>query len=454
MFRSWIVVVLLVTLVACRSNPEPPARPTVAPGLPTSPAPAYPSPPPNPTLRLPNAPGYPAPEAPAAPGYPAPNLPPAPSGPAATPGYPYPAAPPPASVSQPPVAVALPTPTPLGAAGNTIALTFVSSQQGWVLTTDCKTRPCPVRLATTSDGGQTWQTLSAPGEGRLAEDGTSGGISGLLFVSPTTGWAYGPTLSTTRDGGQTWREEKTGGETVALVKGDKTVWRLERQCPTGTGAGAPTCAFSLWGTANAGQTWQRVGSETVQGQSAQLVRAGDQVAWLRTGRDVTGGVRLTRDGGQTWTDIPLPCAALALHSLAAADPDHVWAVCTGSPATAQQAKSVYTSADAGQLWTLVADAALPGQPGLNNLPLAGYARGIVPLSVTQAFLPLGRATLLGTRDGGKTWQASLPPDEGNSGDAGIGPLQFVDGQAGWLAQADRLFRTRDGGATWQKVLLP
>jgi photosystem II stability/assembly factor-like uncharacterized protein len=57
-----------------------------------------------------------------------------------------------------------------------------------------------------------------------------------------------------------------------------------------------------------------------------------------------------------------------------------------------------------------------------------------------------------TRDGGRTWQASIPPGCHRCGGA---RLSFIDARRGFAvvaAQPDhRLFETRDGGASWRRV---
>src|SRR5207245_9832319 len=57
-----------------------------------------------------------------------------------------------------------------------------------------------------------------------------------------------------------------------------------------------------------------------------------------------------------------------------------------------------------------------------------------------------------TRDGGKTWRASIPPGCYRCAAA---RLSFVDARTGFAliaAQSDqRLFKTRDGGASWRRV---
>ena len=111
---------------------------------------------------------------------------------------------------------------PVPAGFRPMSVTFVSTQQGWVLgSAPCATGRCPA-IARTIDGGKTWTTIDAPKTTIGSEPGVdvSGkGITGIRFADLRDGWAFGPELWATHDGGKTWKrlDPFSGGAVVALA---------------------------------------------------------------------------------------------------------------------------------------------------------------------------------------------------------------------------------------------
>jgi photosystem II stability/assembly factor-like uncharacterized protein len=139
------------------------------------------------------------------------------------------------------------------------------------------------------------------------------------------------------------------------------------------------------------------------GSSFEIVRASARTAYgLRTGqRDVT--FLRTTDGGRHWVAEPSDCHEIRWCSLSAASSSTVWLVSGGEPGAGMQLKTLRVSTDAGRHWS---------RP--RNPPASGYATNVYALSVHTAFLAGGRSPVLGTRDGGRTWQALTPYEEGFS----------------------------------------
>jgi photosystem II stability/assembly factor-like uncharacterized protein len=105
---------------------------------------------------------------------------------------------------------------------------------------------------------------------------------------------------------------------------------------------------------------------------------------------------------------------------------------------------------------MVADSGGFGQDShaLHNFTIAGYLNNAAVTTQSDAWVALSRGTLMHTADGGHTWRLAIPYAIANPGDGGVGPVQFVDAQHGWLFSfPNLLFRTTDGGRHWQKVTL-
>src|SRR5690242_1199024 len=109
-------------------------------------------------------------------------------------------------------------------------MTWVSDRHGWALAAaPCGRDLCP-RLATTTNGGQTWAALPAP-PGRVGSpDGTAGCarmgcVSQVRFATATVGYLFGPALFQTDDGGRSWRRVP-GRPVEALEPSAGTVVRV------------------------------------------------------------------------------------------------------------------------------------------------------------------------------------------------------------------------------------
>lgn len=210
-----------------------------------------------------------------------------------------------------------------------------------------------------------------------------------------------------------------------------------------------------------GQTaWARLETQDVH----SLAFVGGDTQHLLFGHH--GGLRESRDGGQTWTDLPVPADAMAM-------------VPAGDGSIVIAGHDVFTaSRDGGRTWAPIA-ADLP------NLDIHGFTRDPADPARMWAFLATGglwqstdfgahwtrvrqdniiyplaiRAgaitTLLGvdvtglvtSADGGGTWTPlGAPPTY---------PLTSLaatpDGRILFAGSPDGLFRSSDGGRTWAKT---
>jgi photosystem II stability/assembly factor-like uncharacterized protein len=133
----------------------------------------------------------------------------------------------------------------------------------------------------------------------------------------------------------------------------------------------------------------------------------------------------------------------------------LWLFCGGGPATMMQIKNIWLSRDEGKQWSKIADAipdSLGG--GLNNLPIIGFMWDVAVVSKERAFIALIHQSVIGTTDGGQTWNDVIDFFDGNA-IGGFRRVIFVDELHGWATPGQNLiFRTRDGGATWEQIEIP
>lgn len=63
----------------------------------------------------------------------------------------------------------------------------------------------------------------------------------------------------------------------------------------------------------------------------------------------------------------------------------------------------------------------------------------------------GGGVVLGTRDGGQSWEVELR--EADNRDSVVAPLPLVDAQYGWAVAPEAVWRTVDGGSSWTRSSL-
>jgi hypothetical protein len=236
-------------------------------------------------------------------------------------------------------------------------ITFIDAQHGWILSGTENAAGAAaetVQVLRTTDGGQTWQSVSralfsdATPPGHLPYGGQKSGIS---FLNASTGWVTGTVaandlawLYMTHDGGKTWDQQ-----TLPRPSGVSSA-QLSILAPT---------FFS-----------------TTDG--ILPVRFAD----LTTGRGIATSIYVTHDGGTTWQPTaPVPAALAASHFL---DMQQGW-VTDGT--------ALFRTDDAGQHWTRLATST-----NFKNVTQLDF------VSRTTGWAISGQG-LLKTVDGGQTWSA-------------------------------------------------
>jgi photosystem II stability/assembly factor-like uncharacterized protein len=353
----------------------------------------------------------------------------------------------PPRVQTSPVVVPSPQP-PLAQAVTThvriYGVSFADPDHGWLIGYGgCS--GCPSVVRTTNDGGQTWLVL--PDVSARTADDRNTNLDPVTFATRSDGWIYGNRLLATHDGGLTWLDETPPGQTVIDLQAKQGVaWRLDQTgtCPSV----ATTCTWILQLSSDGGRRWQRSPTQpplTISDRAPQLAVRSPSEAWLYTWSDLPPHADLvvTHDAGVSWQERPHPCtepAFVGSQTLAPSlDGQELWLICGGQPSAGQQPKRLFASADDGRHWT---------EPG--KVTWGGYVGPLVALSAERAFWgeSRGGGVVLGTRDGGRTWQPEIREPE--SLDLLRAPIPFVDARHGWIVGPYAVWRTTDGGDAWQR----
>jgi photosystem II stability/assembly factor-like uncharacterized protein len=304
------------------------------------------------------------------------------------------------------------------------------------------------------DAGRTWARVWR-GDAVLRD---------VHFSSATAGWALGEkTVLATQDGGQHWRELPepaqmalrrvdfvSRGEGWGIAGGDGG--------QAGDGPMLPSGQTRLVHTTDGGRTWSTLAAPAAP-QSVCFTSADD--GWMASGTRVWRST----DGGRSWGrspsfTLPVPSGGPPFRAeLQCARPSAAWVNFSGGGAAAGHSPyALYTTRDGGSHWrgvlaeggTLATELRLPAGPGsapgpfsvidpslafvLSPTPAAGSVGAVlagdrlsalpaipdgrlrVPLSVGFASPTLGwvagrdaagRAVLLGTGDGGRSWTRQL-----------------------------------------------
>ena len=260
---------------------------------------------------------------------------------------------------------------------------FLTPNRGFLATRDGE-------LRRTSDGGRTWQVVSA---GRR--------FVSLSFVSSAAGFALttGGRFASTRDGGRSWR----------------IVHAFRSPAATGPYSGA---------------------IEFVDATDGWAAPSG----W--------GSVYRTVDGGATWRRQPFRCG-LALGGFSFVDDSNGFLICGGQPATIDQQKNLYISADGGETWRRRACVHAIGPRCPGNLALAGYASGVAFRDLRTGLLLADRSGIARTLDGGRHWKQTLFTDDAYS----ILSVSWASTRTvyGLSLQDGTLIRSDDAGLRWRRV---
>ncbi len=346
-----------------------------------------------------------------------------------------------------------------------VSLVMLDDRRGWIRDTPTIDlfSDGTTSTAYTADGGHTWTQVLPPAD-LLALGPPNGIFSGILRDTGRAWFAAGNRLASTLDGGATWQETSVPGEELdfsvqpvamtvvswpnaddIVVSSDGRLYATHDGGATWTQAVGPDARdgsalrTALWfkdsahgvmalddgavkTTSDGGRTWSRHVVATTTGRPVALHfnDAGD--GWLLMG----GTLLRSTDLGVTWTPLSTAPALTGLEGMSWADAGHAWA---WSPT------AIVATADGGATWHASA------------MPAGGAAVASLAFSTsTTGVLLDANGGLLRSVDSGATWGAIAGP--------GIaGRLVHTRGHVLWVV-ADRVARSTDDGATWTVVDAP
>jgi hypothetical protein len=365
-----------------------------------------------------------------------------------------------------------------------LSVSFVSSGEGWSLTTTkCGTKDC-VGLERTENEGTSWSDLALPSplQAWVDADSSISDISqnqpDVYFANTEDGWIYGASsipvgiepsnaeLWATYDGGQTWSRISTAPLALrfnVLTMSASNGWAYAVGWRTED-------TFNLWRSPVGRNAWQRVSTPTLDAAAGGTTMEGALVfqgnaGWLMVGNDrgATGLARMTSSG--VWVKWNGPCGPVGdSYSVpVATSSTHLFDVCTiggygedVAPGTSRKLKMntdwLFSSSDGGVNFTPLREVG----GGYTTQWLGGDSGtpASTPLFVEKQ-IPSGTSTverLEISRNEARTWTTvySVRSSVANSL---FGPVSFTDKDLGSDIvvndqETSSLLISTDGGVRW------
>jgi hypothetical protein len=320
-----------------------------------------------------------------------------------------------------------------------LSVSFISTTEGWVLgSVTCGAAHCPA-LVHTRNGGATWSTVPVPATAVTAYrdlDGSTYGVSTVVFANAKDGWLFDPELWATHDGGRTWIPLTVpgalGGEVLALAAANGRAHLVFYDNNTHFRIESTAVHSDAWTLAHRALS---VGAGPVP--TIQIALAGSGGWILQNDRTVVNGARLV---GGTWSSWTPACASVIGPAyLAAASSSTLFAACDVGLWSTPAGEHLYRSTNGGASFSRVG-ATLPTYPG--DSAAAGSSSTILVAGIRGS-----GEVVNATFNGGLSWHqvlrlSSAPRD-----------LAFVGGSRGVLVSGGRLYLSADGGHTWRRATL-
>ena len=341
----------------------------------------------------------------------------------------------------PPVAAGEPAPAGFAAT----SVTFVSTDEAFVLGTAPCTQAMCTSIVRTLDRGASWTGMPAPAVplGDPYANSDQPGVWGIRFADPEHGFVFGNGLWETINGGQTWMAVAApGGSIVDLEVIDNQVLALTDVCTAQSGCAQPETLDrrALWGG-----PW----SVVTQVSDARVIATQARVAALLDGSSVV----VTGDGGLTFAAHATPCDSLGTAGTAVAvtGPDSLALLCAGGAAMGSVQKTVYVSDNLGATWSKAGSPPFGGDPW-------GISAGTAVQQVVAA--ASGASWLYYSADGGARWSIAYKAGDGGTGFNDLGFTTTTDGVAvhgpvyndgNPYGMPGQLLLTSDGGQSWTTV---
>jgi len=272
----------------------------------------------------------------------------------------------------------------------------------------------------TTDGGATWTTQNSQ---------TAIELCRIRFLSPLRGIAIGDsgTILKTDDGGVNWNPQSySPNDLTAISFGDSLHgWVI--------GEGGTTVE-----TSDGGQTWRVTRQGTTERIQA-VSFADDQTGWSSTWE---GNIWATQDGGKVWRT-QASVKPGRLQSISFANATTGWAV--GDSGTLSYAKHlILGTKNGGATWEIQGIGAL-GTTLKDVFASDVQNAWTIGNGYQNMFIPELGFYILGTNDGGQTWNEHFCwPD------TGLNDISFCDSVHGWgLFQDGHVLRTTNRGQSWK-----
>ena len=298
-------------------------------------------------------------------------------------------------------------------------------------------------------------TRPLPAQWSSQSSGTTVELRGLSVLSPATVWASGQrgTVLRTTDGGAHWNTHIVpGAESLDLRA-------IEATSPATAFAMSIGDSSRIFRTTDGGRSWSLRIILTRKGTFLDAIRFWDARHGIALSDPVDGHFYLvvTRDGGETWQELPTDRMPPALPNegafaasgscLAVRGTSDVWFV-TGGASSAR----VFHSPDRGRTWTVSDSPLRAGAAPRGSFSVAFRdARHGVIAGGDYEKPALGGKNIALTRDGGATWTLV---DSATSPKGYRSAVAFEPGFAGRHLLAvgtSGSDRSVDGGATWMSI---
>lgn len=279
----------------------------------------------------------------------------------------------------------------------------------------------------TSDGGLTWSETRVPS------------VDGLTCITLHDGtlWAVGPenAVLCSADGGATW--------TRKTVVAPRQLWGVAF---SGTGQGfAVGSSFDDWEgsevpvvitTEDGGETWDAVDIDGVDASPVSVWFDGLDGGIVT----YTGGMVASTDGGATWSASAAPGGrGLTFSDVAISPEGDIWAVGgADGPEGLQTAGIVRVSRDGGSTWTTIEEPVVTAAPLTSVVALAGG----------QVWAAGHRGQVVHSADGGATWAKQAT---GIACDLRVAFADSQRGWAVGSGLGGTVLKTTDGGQHWRFV---
>jgi photosystem II stability/assembly factor-like uncharacterized protein len=284
----------------------------------------------------------------------------------------------------------------------------------------------------TADGGRTWR-MSADPRSLAPSEPTLGGDHGQVTVRTAAGPA------TTRDGGRTWQLARFPPAPATAVA-ERRGADVDERCLNPTPGFCSRFDHVVRVTPDGGRTWTPVP------RPPGLRKDEVAEAAFTTARDglVAGGelgfadsaVFSTHDAGRTWRRVPVP------------EDVGRWTWSTLAPGVVVVApdRRVLVSVDEGAMWQ-----SFPVRKGTDTCRASRPSEADLWVMCTNAYQRKRETILLTSRDGGRTWTRRTTRRTLGAGIAAVSGDEAWAANELWHDMPAALWHTTDGGATWRRV---